>query len=226
VHPSGNADGILGAVQQLVEGAQLVQDSEPETDTDLRRRAAWLLAMLAIVAVLFIVVMTQLVGGSDSGGKNDNGPRALDSIAAAHPSTASHSTKPRRPTHAPTTSAGASSGSSTSAVSGTKCPTRQTCILDGDPGNGVAAINDYRVKQGKTPVPGKVSPEAQQCALNNGNGCSGGWAETELADLDGPAAVQKILPFAHLLNSMKSVEVGWAYDPGAKLYYFAIIRQD
>jgi hypothetical protein len=69
-----------------------------------------------------------------------------------------------------------------------------------------------------------VSPQAQQCAFHNGNGCSGGWAETELPKADGPAAVQKILPFAHLLDPMKNFEVGWAYDPGAKLYYFAIIR--
>jgi len=75
-------------------------------------------------------------------------------------------------------------------------------------------------------VPGAVSQDAQQCAVHNGSGCSGGWAETELAKADGPAAVQKILPFAHLLDSdVKKFEVGWAYDPGAKLYYFAIIRK-
>jgi len=36
-----------------------------EPETDLRRRAAWLLGMLAIVAVLLVVVMSQLVGWRD-----------------------------------------------------------------------------------------------------------------------------------------------------------------
>ena len=31
--------------------------------------------------------------------------------------------------------------------------------------------------------------------------------------------------FGKLLSDMKSIEVGWAYDPGAKQYYFAIIRK-
>jgi hypothetical protein len=100
-------------------------------------------------------------------------------------------------------------------------------VLDGDAGNGIAAINAYRTQHGLAAVSGAVSPAAQQCAVNNGNDCSGGWAETELPQPDGAAAVQKILPFAHLLDTqITSVDVGWAYDPGAKLYYFAIIRND
>jgi hypothetical protein len=39
-------------------------------------------------------------------------------------------------------------------------------------------------------------------------------------------AVQKILQFGRLLNPMKRIEIGWAYDPGAKQYYFAIIRDE
>jgi hypothetical protein len=99
-------------------------------------------------------------------------------------------------------------------------------VLGGDPGNGIAAINDYRTQHGQDAVVGRVSTQAQQCALHNGSGCSGGWAETQLGTLDGAAAVQKILPFAHLLEPMKSFTVGWAYDPGAKQYYFAIVRLD
>jgi hypothetical protein len=100
-------------------------------------------------------------------------------------------------------------------------------VLAGDVGNGVDAINAYRTDHGQPAVPGRVSTQAQQCALNNGNGCSGGWAETELAKPNGRAAVQKILAFGRLLDpQLKTIEVGWAYDPGAKLYYFAIVRND
>jgi len=206
----------------------VVRSGETETgaeaDSDLRRRAAWLLGMLAIVAVLFVVVMSQLVGGG-GGGKKGAGPRALDSAVGAHPTPSSQSSSSTRP--APSSDsvpADSTPPASRSLGRAGHCPTNRTCVIDGDPGNGIAAINDYRTQHGKDAVVGRVSAKAQQCALNNGSGCTGGWAETELAKADGPAAVQKILPFAHLLDPMKNFEVGWAYDPGAKLYYFAIIR--
>lgn len=195
-------------------------DVEPETDSDLRRRAAWLLAMLAVVAVLFVVVMSQL--GPDDKADNGSGPRDLDT-AVGQPST---STSARTSAPVKRSSSSPSRTASTGPVQGTKCPTQQTCVLDGDPGNGIAAINDYRTQHGKDAVIGRVSKQAQRCAFRNGSGCSGGWAETQLDKLDGPAAVQKILPFAHLLDSFKTFEVGWAYDPQAKQYYFAIIRND
>ena len=203
--------------------------SEPETD--LRRRAAWLLGMLAIVAVLLVVVMSQLVGTGGGDTNGNTGPRDLDSAVGAPTSSSSHPASSSHSSHRPPTasspagdSAPPSSGAS-APVHGKRCPTKQTCTLDGDPGGGIAAINDYRTQHGKDAVAGTVGPDAQTCALHNGNGCSGGWAETEVPKLDGPAAVQKILPFAHLLEGMKSFEIGWAYDPGAKLYYFAIVRK-
>lgn len=197
--------------------------NEPAPESDLRRRAAWLLAMLAVVAVLFVILLSQVLGTGGGSDKN-SGPRALDSAVAAVPTgrSSGHSGTSTGPANS--TSQPARRHSSTPAGHRRKCPTQQVCVIDGDPGDGIAAINDYRTQHGKDAVTGRVSPEAQQCAIHNGNGCSGGWAETELAKLDGPAAVQKILPFAHLLDSMKNFEVGWAYDPGAKLYYFAIIR--
>jgi hypothetical protein len=198
-----------------------------EPDTDLRRRAAWLLGMLAIVAVLLVVVMSQVVG-TGGGSKGNTGPRDLDSAVGAKPSSSSPSSV--RSSHRPAASSPPRAQSSppgsgsNSPVHGKRCPTKQVCTLDGDPGGGIAAINDYRTQHGKDAVAGTVSSAAQTCALHNGSGCSGGWAETELAKPDGAAAVQKILPFAHLLSDMKNFEIGWAYDPGAKLYYFAIIR--
>lgn len=200
----------------------MIDETDPAKDSDLRRRAAWLLGMLVVVAVLFVVVLSALLGG---GSKNGNaGPGPLDTEVFNSPTTSTHAST--RTSSSAGTSSAPSTGTSTASGSAS-CPTAQRCALSGDVGNAVAAINAYRTQHGQPAVPGAVSPAAQQCALNNGNGCSGGWAETELAKPDGTQAVQKIQSFGHLLDpNAKSFEVGWAYDPGAKLYYFAIIRKD
>jgi hypothetical protein len=196
--------------------------SDPRAESDLRRRAAWLLVMLVIVAVLFVVLMTVLINGK--GHKNTgSGPAALDSYAGTA------ATRPAQ--HSSAHSASASTRAATTSTPPPRtrlgCPTAQTCVLEGDVGQGIQAVNAYRSAHGQRPVPGQVGSAAQACALHNGSGCTGGWAETELAKPDGPAAVQKILPFAHLLDpAMRSFQIGWAYDPGAKLYYFAIVRND
>lgn len=208
----------------------MVDDTDPKVESDLRRRAAWLLVMLVVVAILFVVVMTTLLNGGGGSGGSNSGPGALDGAATSAVTSPSNSPRPSHTQHRskPTaTRSSTSPGTSSTPVSGTHCPTTQTCVLAGDVGNGIPAINAYRTQRGLPAVPGSASPQAQSCASNNGNGCSGGWAETELATPDGAEAVQKILPFAKLTDpQLKSIEVGWAYDPGAKLYYFAIIRND
>ena len=201
----------------------MVDDTDPGGDSDLRRRAAWLLAMLAVVAVLFVVVMSTLVNTGGGGGSHDT-PGALDGAATSAVTSGSPAGRTSSSPHPKPQNSG-TPANSTSPTGTTSCPTAQTCILAGDVGNGVAAINTYRTQHGLPTVSGSVSAQAQNCAVHNGNGCSGGWAETELAKPDGTQAVQKILPFAHLLDTqVKTIEVGWAYDPSAKLYYFAIIR--
>ena len=210
----------------------MVDDSDPEVESDLRRRAVWLLLMLAIVAVLLIVVVSALVSTNNNDASGDSGPGPLDHVATqtgAHQSpSGQHSKHHQRHHHHPRPGLGGSStGTSSIPVGSTSCPTSQTCIIQGDPGNAIQAINDFRTAHGQPAVPGSVTALAQNCAVNNGNGCSGGWAETELADLNGEEAVQKIEQFAHFEEpNLTSVEVGWAYDPGAKLYYFAIVRND
>lgn len=205
----------------------MLDETPPEVESDLRRRAAWLLGMLAVVVALLLFVMTQVLGGGSSNNKGNGGPRPLDSYVNGQTSRHASSTPPTHSASHPSTRASATTSASTPPVGGTSCPTQTTCVLTGDVGQGVAAVNAYRSTHGQPAVPGSVGPEAQQCALHNGNGCSGGWAETELAKPDGTQAVQKIQSFGHLLDpNTKSFEVGWAYDPGAKLYYFAIIRHD
>jgi hypothetical protein len=213
----------------------VVDDSDPGVESDLRRRAAWLLLMLAIVAVLLVVVISALVStNNDNGGSS--GPKALDPVATqsgGQQSPSGQQSSAHHRSHQPgsgtdgSSSGGSSTGTSSIPVGTTSCPTKQTCILEGDPGNAIQAINDFRAAHGRPSVPGSVTALAQTCAGNNGNGCTGGWAETELADPNGQEAVQKIEQFAHFEDPhLTSIEVGWAYDPSAKLYYFAIVRND
>jgi hypothetical protein len=208
----------------------VIDEIEPEADSDMRRRAAWLLGTLAIVAVLLVIILTTVVGTSD-GKKDGSQPGPLDSaigssIPRSSPSSTAHPTG--HSTGSTSTGSSTSNQASTTPPAGsTSCPTAQTCVLTGDVGSGGNAINAYRTQHGQPAVQVSVGQQAQTCAQHNGSGCSGGWAETELPKADGTEAVQKILPFAHLLDSsVKTIQIGWAYDPGAKLYYFAIIRND
>jgi hypothetical protein len=209
----------------------VVDDSNPAAESDLRRRAAWLLLMLAIVAVLLVVVISALVSTNNDDGTGNAGPGVLDPVATqsgGQQSPAGHHSRSHHPRHHHTRTGSSSSTATSSIPSGsTSCAGPQTCVVQGDPGNAIQAINDFRTAHGLPAVPGSVTAQAQTCAVNNGNGCTGGWAETELADPNGQEAVQKIEQFAHFEDpNMTSVEVGWAYDPGPELYYFAIVRND
>lgn len=213
----------------------MADDGEQEVDSDLRRRAAWLLLMLAIVAVLLVVVISALVSTNNDDGSDSSGNKPLDNVATQsggqQQGPSGHSGHQRRHHNQPGPGGGSSTnsgtGTSTIPVGTTTCPGTETCVLQGDPGNAIQAINDFRAAHGQPAVPGSVTTQAQTCAVNNGSGCTGGWAETLLSDLNGEEAVQKIEQFAHFEEPhLTSIEVGWAYDPGAKLYYFAIVRND
>jgi hypothetical protein len=183
--------------------------------------------MLALVAVLFVIVISALVKTHGGGNGADQGPLDAEATSASSSDQPSGHSSPGGRTSPPTRTHSPSATATTPAAGVTSCPTSETCILEGDVGNAIPAINDYRTRHGQPAIPGEAAPQAQNCALRNGNGCSGGWAETLLSDPDGRQAVHKILPFAHLLDpQMTSIQVGWAYDPGAKLFYFAIIRID
>jgi hypothetical protein len=204
----------------------VVDDSDPAVESDLRRRAAWLLLMLVIVAVLLVVVISALVKTNGSSGDGGNGSGPLDGIATSdgsgtpsgqHPST-HHSHRP---------GTGGQSGSTTTAVpiGHISCPTSQRCILQGDVDGSAQAINTFRAQHGLPAVPTSVGPQAQSCAFHDGSGCSGSWALTYLSTPNAQEAVQKIDQYAHFEDpNIKSVQVGWAFDPGSNLYYFAIIR--
>lgn len=94
-----------------------------------------------------------------------------------------------------------------------------------DIGDAIGAINAYRKDHGLAAVEGSVSEAAQKCALSNGGDCSGKWAESQVPGPDGEAAVAKIERLADLLDpKIKSVEVGWAYDPRSHQYFIAVVR--
>lgn len=196
-----------------------MDDTDPGAESDLRRRAAWMLGMLAVVAVLLVVVLSAVLGSS-KGNHNGTGPAPLDSAVNGAPSG-----------HPASRSSSTPTGSSTPATNppatgATSCPTQQRCVLAGDAGGAIGAINAYRTQHGEPAVPGAISSAAQQCALHNGSGCSGSWAESQVPKLDGTAAAQKVRTLGDLLDpKMTSFGIGWAYDPGSKQYFFAIVRQ-
>jgi hypothetical protein len=205
----------------------VVDDSPEPGESDLRRRAAWLLVLLAVVAVLFLMLLTVLLH-TDGGGKSTaNGTGVDDTFSETPSSSASRTHQTRTPDRHPSRTKTATTSASTAPRGTTSCPTPAPCILEGDVGNAVAAINAYRAQHKMSPVPGSVSAAAQTCALHRGSGCSGGWAETELSSPDGQAAVAKIQQFAKLLDpQMTAINIGWAHDPKSKTYYFVTIRQD
>ena len=177
--------------------------SEESGETEMRKRAAWLLVMLALVAILFATLMLTVLGGNTGHQPHtalgDDPIRSLSACPEPTPTTT--------PTPKPHPSAlhGSAEGSSgpgapTACVSSTpagpaphSCPTSAPCALDSDIGNAIAAVNGYRVQHGKDPVPGTVSAAAQECAASNGETCTGEWALTYVPEADGQAAVDKVV---------------------------------
>lgn len=195
--------------------------SESET-AELRKRAAVLLGMLVLVAALLVVIFLTFFNNS-SGGSRNAGPTGSIAVGPTPPSTPSGRTTART-----STGPGASTGSTGSTDSGSplgppSCPTSSRCIVPGDGGT-IAAINAYRAANGKSAASGTVSAAAQRCALTDGGDCAGSWAESQVPDGTAAAAIGKVRSLGKLLADYRSFAVGWAYDPGSKQYFFAVIR--
>jgi hypothetical protein len=194
-------------------------------ESDLRRRAAWMLAMLALVAVLFVVILSVVLNTSHGKGVHRTAG-ALDSAANSTPSPAGATSAA-----APGSSTGSGPGTPTASITtqpatgDTTCPTPTPCALAGDAGGAVAAVNAARAAAHQAAVSGQTSPAAQQCALTKGNQCTGSWAVTWASTADGSGLVARIPDHEQLLDpKLTGFEVGWAYFPDAKAYYLAIIR--
>lgn len=203
-------------------------------ESERRRRAAWLLGALILVAALFVTLMVLFL---NSGGNGQPAPKGIKPLPTAPPSTAhgqhsagptgtSHTSAANPPTRAnrPQPSTRAVTEPPRVAHHRVSCPGEAPCIAPGDIGNAVAAINAYRVQHGVPAVNGAVTRAAQTCAVTNGGQCTGNWAESQVPGASGVAAIHKVAGFTNLLDrNLVSLQVGWAYDPGAQEYYFAVI---
>lgn len=212
---------------------------DPGGESERRRRAAWMLGMLVVVAALLVGLMVLFL---HSGGKP--APNGIKPLPTAPPSnSSSQSNAPPTGTSHPSAT-GTSQATTHSAVPvrhptthsvkvpprvvhhRVSCPSAAPCIAHGDIGNAVVAINAYRVHHGERPVNGAVTHAAQTCAVTNGGRCPNGWAETQVPRPTGAAAVHQVAALTDLLgHGLRAVQVGWAYDPAAHQYYFAVIRK-
>jgi hypothetical protein len=187
-----------------------------EEEAASRRRALWGLAILAAAALL-VVGLIVLLGGS-SGGRS--GSAGLGGGAAtksgSQPAAGTSTTQPG----ASTVTSSASSAPAT-ATTTAGCPSAAPCVVGGDDGGVVAALNAFRVSHGAPAVAGATSAQAQQCALSQGDGpaCAPHYAWQPVASRNGAKVISTIASrsdgAAWLLDpQMTSFSVGWAYQPG------------
>ncbi len=183
-------------------------------DGGSRRRAAWGLTVLALAALVIVGVITIVVGTSPKHDRTTAEVASSSSQPASTPagSAASSAAPPSPPTSAPPTSR----ASSTAAPGSKSCPTAAPCVIPGDDGGAIAAANALRRAKGLPDVPGSVTPNAQQCALDQGSGptCVPHYAWQPLTSQDGRACVAGISPSWILDPSIKDLSVGWALING------------
>jgi hypothetical protein len=181
-----------------------------------RRRAVRGLLALAVIAGLVVALVILIVGMSGGGHRqrllagSDDVP---DPTLSTPSTTAQYTTASTR--------ASSTSPSPTPTRTGNPCPSREPCAVDGDIGGAVAAVNRFRVTHGAPTVPGAVTPEAQHCALSNGDGstCQPHFSWEPVPSQDGARVISLITGRsdgqAWLLDpGMTSFSVGWAYVPG------------
>ena len=195
-------------------------DTEPFGISE-RKRAALLLALLAITAVLLVGIMMYTLGSSD--GSSDHptlagpdGPAVTVTGEAQPPAVQRPTTKP--------------SPTGTTRARSVSCPTSAPCALPDDVGNAAKALNAYRVAHGLPPVTASVTRTAQNCAMNEGDGsaCPSGYF-WEPVGRSGAEVVDKIAASSDggvgwLLDPrMTAVQIGWVYLPSSKSYECVLV---
>lgn len=189
---------------------------EPDLAEDVgaRKRAAVVLGVLGIVAAVVVLGLVALLGSS---GPKHHGLSAVDvpPLTTSPSASATHSAPPST-THS---SPAQHSSSSTGPVTRT-CQSDSPCVLDGDPGGAVAAVNAFRASHGRAPVTGSVTASAGSCALHAGNQpyCPDSYFWEPVSTLSGSAVVSKIAGKSDgtswLLDpQLTAVVVGWAAVP-------------
>jgi hypothetical protein len=187
-------------------------------DDDSRRRAMWGLVLLALIAVLVVTVMVFFVGSS---GGNHQGIGGTGDTTLPTQSSASPSHTPSR-VRTSATSAPPTTVSPIPTSTANPCPSAVPCAVPGDAGQAVTALNQFRTEHGQPPVPGAVTPQAQQCAVGEGSGpsCEPHYSWQPVSTQDGSKVISGIAGrndgTQWLLDpAMSSFSVGWAYAPGA-----------
>jgi hypothetical protein len=194
-----------------------------EEQTASRRRALWGLTLLVAIAVLVIALMLLVFGRSPSGRGSQGVPAAVATTAANHPGpttggTLTHSSTETSPVPSPSPSATTRPAQTSTA---SPCPSTAPCVVGGDDGGVIAALNALRTSHGLAAVPGAPTGPAQECALSQGDGptCVPHYAWQPVPVHDGATVISAIAGRAEgaawLLDpNMTSFSVGWAYAPG------------
>ena len=193
-----------------------------EDDDQLRRRAAWGLGVLVLVAVIFVTILILVLGSSPAKKPRAKLPEPPPTPTSAVPTSAVPSTATSLSTSAPDISSSAVPGSTPAACRGTAA-----CIVDGDPGGAIPAINQLRTSHGLPAAAGSVTAGAQQCALQQGSStsCVPHYAWQPVPTPNGALVVSKIDQQWLLDPKMTSFHVGWAYVPGSPGQWgFAVLK--
>ncbi len=200
-------------------------DTQPlrAVGTGERQRAAIVLGVIAIVALIIVGIMVAVLGSNNGTTTNTNGspkgpavtytggsgPSTAPSGSQTRPQRHHRSGPPARPNNAPVS-----------------CPTSAPCDLPDDVGNAVQALNAYRTQHGKPAVHGAVTQAARTCAVSSGNTCPNGFY-WEPVGRSGRQVIQKIAANggdSWLLDSrMTAVQVGWAYIPSSRSFECALV---
>ena len=201
---------------------------ENRDEGEIRRRAAWLFGMLAVVAALLVVVMVFFLNGGANGSQHN----AIPDPNYGNPTRSSQS-----PTHSGSSSSSATSHS-TSKTSGAatsstpvpkaSCPSSSTCTVPGDIGGAVSAINSLRAQHGLSAVQASITDAADQCALTSGSDCPQSYVWVHVDDLSGKSVVAAVQGFNGTDNLLDAdatkFAIGWAYDPSSESSSAAVIR--
>jgi hypothetical protein len=197
-----------------------------------RRRAWWGLPILAALA-LVVGLMWVFLGGSRAGRGGEGLAGGAASTSASQPAVGTATAPARTSTGAsPPTRSASTTGPPSQASTANQCASTAGCVVAGNDGGVVAALNGYRTSHGRAAVPGATTGQAQQCALSQGTGstCVPHYAWQPVPALDGTRVISMIAGrsdgVAWLLDpEMTSFSVGWAYQPGgAGQYECAILK--
>lgn len=199
---------------------------------EIRRRAAWLLGMLAVVAALIAVLMVFFLRDSNGSGSNNAAPDpnyGVDPSVSASATGGSSSSASGPATDSSSAASSSSGATSSGPPPEASCPSSDTCVVKGDISGTVSAINDLRAQHDLSPVQATINNDADQCAVTRGDDCPQSFVWVHVDDLSGQAVVSAVQGFHGTDNLLDGdatkFAIGWAYDPGSKTAYCAVIRE-